>query len=305
MAALALGRRLALLAGAVLLAAACAAPAPPASPTPLPPPPTATGVFLTPSPPPATAAPTPAAEQARLVRVIDGDTIEVDLGAAQERVRYIGIDAPELAGPGAPQPFAEEARAYNARLVGGGALVLERDVSDRDRYGRLLRYVYADGTLVNRALVAAGLARAAAYPPDTRLQASLEAAQAEARRAGLGLWGGLTPAPSVSAAAPSATPAPPPATPPAEASPPPSLTAGPGGATAAGAAASPTPTPQTGSSPPPGCLIKGNISASGERIYHVPGGRFYDRTVIDVARGERWFCSEAEAQAAGWRRSQQ
>lgn len=48
------------------------------------------------------------------------------------------------------------------------------------------------------------------------------------------------------------------------------------------------------------CKIKGNISASGRRIYHVPGQPYYDATRIDVARGERWFCSEAEARAAGW-----
>ncbi len=51
------------------------------------------------------------------------------------------------------------------------------------------------------------------------------------------------------------------------------------------------------------CLIKGNISRSGERIYHVPGGQYYDRTKISPAKGERWCCSEAEAEAAGWRRS--
>ncbi len=51
--------------------------------------------------------------------------------------------------------------------------------------------------------------------------------------------------------------------------------------------------------------IKGNVSATGERIYHVPGGRFYDRTQIGPLRGERWFCSDAEARAAGWRRSRQ
>ena len=51
------------------------------------------------------------------------------------------------------------------------------------------------------------------------------------------------------------------------------------------------------------CRIKGNISRSGERIYHVPGGQYYDRTKIDLSKGERWFCSEAEAIAAGWRRS--
>ncbi len=54
---------------------------------------------------------------------------------------------------------------------------------------------------------------------------------------------------------------------------------------------------------PGDCRIKGNISSKGERIYHVPGGRFYERTRIDASKGERWFCSEAEAEAAGWRRS--
>lgn len=54
-----------------------------------------------------------------------------------------------------------------------------------------------------------------------------------------------------------------------------------------------------------GCDIKGNISSKGERIYHVPGGRFHERTRIDASKGERWFCSEAEAQAAGWRQSRQ
>lgn len=51
------------------------------------------------------------------------------------------------------------------------------------------------------------------------------------------------------------------------------------------------------------CLIKGNISRSGERIYHLPGGEYYGRTRINTGKGERWFCSEAEARAAGWRRS--
>ena len=49
------------------------------------------------------------------------------------------------------------------------------------------------------------------------------------------------------------------------------------------------------------CAIKGNIDMTGERIYHVPGGQWYDRTLIDPAKGERWFCSEEDAQAAGWR----
>ena len=54
---------------------------------------------------------------------------------------------------------------------------------------------------------------------------------------------------------------------------------------------------------PDQCRIKGNISRKGERIYHLPGGKWYDRTRIDPAKGERWFCSEAEARAVGWRKS--
>ncbi|HEV2852974.1 MAG TPA: hypothetical protein VHC97_09250 [Thermoanaerobaculia bacterium] len=56
--------------------------------------------------------------------------------------------------------------------------------------------------------------------------------------------------------------------------------------------------------PPPDCEIKGNISLrTGERIYHLPGQQYYDKTVIDPAAGERWFCTEAEARANGWRKS--
>ena len=51
------------------------------------------------------------------------------------------------------------------------------------------------------------------------------------------------------------------------------------------------------------CAIKGNVSSSGERIYHVPGGQYYERTKISTAKGERWFCTEAEAFAAGWRKA--
>lgn len=54
----------------------------------------------------------------------------------------------------------------------------------------------------------------------------------------------------------------------------------------------------------PGCDIKGNVTRDGGRVYHVPGGRFYASTQIDPANGERWFCSEAEAREAGWRKSQ-
>ncbi len=119
----------------------------------------------------------------RVTRVIDGDTIVISTG---ERVRYIGMDTPEMSPT--PEPFAAAATEANRQLVEGKAVRLEKDVSETDRYGRLLRYVWVDGTMVNQELVRRGLARAKAYPPDTRYQLILEAAQAEARLAGRGLW---------------------------------------------------------------------------------------------------------------------
>lgn len=103
-------------------------------------------------------------------------------------MRYIGIDTPEI-GENA-EPLGDEATAANADLIAGGRVCLETDTSDRDRFGRLLRYVWLeDGTFVNEALVRDGLAEAVRFPPDTkhhdtRLQPAEDAARAE----GLGLW---------------------------------------------------------------------------------------------------------------------
>jgi micrococcal nuclease len=118
-----------------------------------------------------------------VTRVIDGDTIEIGTG---QRVRYIGIDAPEV------HPVTEicgiEALQTNRRLVEGKRVRLERDVSDTDKYGRLLRYVYVDDVLINAELVRLGMARATVYPPDTRYQALLEQLEKGAREAGWGMW---------------------------------------------------------------------------------------------------------------------
>jgi len=102
---------------------------------------------------------------ATVTQVIDGDTIVIDTG---QRVRYIGIDAPEIY-PEAER-FGQEAWSLNSALVAGKEVTLERDVSDTDQYGRLLRYVYADNLFVNGEVVRRGLARARAYPrtPGTR-----------------------------------------------------------------------------------------------------------------------------------------
>jgi micrococcal nuclease len=140
--------------------------------------------------------PTGPTGEATLLRVVDGDTIRVLLDGVEESVRYIGIDTPEPnpASAATPEPFADEATTANRLLVeGGGRLVLERDVSERDRYGRLLRNVWVDDggrwTLVNLALVADGFARVTTYPPDVRYVEVLVAAQRAAREAGRGIWG--------------------------------------------------------------------------------------------------------------------
>jgi len=115
--------------------------------------------------------------------VIDGDTITIKGGY---RVRYIGIDAPEI--HPAVEAFGIEAREANRKLVAGKNVRLERDVSETDKYGRLLRYVWVDDILVEAELVRQGLARAKTYPPDTKYQDYLEQMQAEAREAGRGMW---------------------------------------------------------------------------------------------------------------------
>jgi endonuclease YncB( thermonuclease family) len=127
--------------------------------------------------------------QITVTRVIDGDTIEVDIGGTIYRVRYIGMDTPELDDE-RPEfcALAQEATRLNRQLVEGETVRLERDISETDKYGRLLRYVYVDDTFVNAELVRQGLAWAEAYEPDTKYQDILEEAEAEARQDKIGLW---------------------------------------------------------------------------------------------------------------------
>lgn len=141
-----------------------------------------------------TPSPPAGAERALVVDVTDGDTIRVDRGGVVERLRYIGIDAPETVHPDEPVgAWGPQASAANEALVAGRVVLLERDVSERDRYDRLLRYVWVEGSdgwrMVNAELVAQGLAEVRAYPPDTKHDAWLRTIEAEARAAGLGIHG--------------------------------------------------------------------------------------------------------------------
>ena len=129
--------------------------------------------------------------RAQVLRVVDGDTIRVRLDGHIERVRYIGVDTPESVKPGTPvQCFAKRAAAANAALVAGRSVRLVGDVEQRDRYGRLLAYVYRepDGAFVNAALVRDGYARTLTIAPNVAHAHQLAQLAQTARRSGRGLW---------------------------------------------------------------------------------------------------------------------
>ncbi len=204
---------------------------------------------------------------AELVRVIDGDTIVVLINGEEKHLRYIGLDAPESGDPG-----GAEATAKNLELVEGQPLLLFKDQSETDSFGRLLRYVFAGETFVNYELIRSGFAEAKFWDDVACQQVFTDAGQ-QARTSPFGLVN----IPSTPDVAPQ----------PAEISNTP--------------AAASSACPAGCTDPQPGCQIKGNINSEGVKIYHVPGSNSYDQTVISPHKGELWFCSEEEALANGWR----
>jgi len=122
--------------------------------------------------------------------VVDGDTIWVKLAdGSEEKVRYIGMDAPEVAHDGSGGEYlGDEATAHNAALLASGRVSLETGVDERDDYGRLLAYVWSDGVFVNVQMVRDGYARAREYPPNLAHQDELWQASDQAKKAGLGIW---------------------------------------------------------------------------------------------------------------------
>jgi micrococcal nuclease len=126
-----------------------------------------------------------------VVHVVDGDTIHVRIADRVERVRYIGIDAPEIRHPRRGlEPGGQEAHEMNRRLVAGKHVRLELDVQQRDRHGRLLAYVWVDDVMVNAELVGFGYAHVMTVPPNVRHAALLLTRERDARRSGRGLWRG-------------------------------------------------------------------------------------------------------------------
>lgn len=148
----------------------------------------------------------PVKEEIFLVtRVVDGDTIEIEGG---RKVRYIGIDTPETVDPNRPVGcYGKEASIKNSELVLNKKVKLVKDVSETDKYGRLLRYVYIENIFVNDYLVAEGYAKASTYAPDVKFSEQFLNSERKAREEKKGLWGDtcdtktqssvVTPTPSV------------------------------------------------------------------------------------------------------------
>ena len=134
-----------------------------------------------------------AREIAEVQRVVDGDTIELTDG---RKVGYIGIDTPETIEPKRPVCcFGKEASNKTKSLLTGKKVILQKDVSDTDKYGRLLRYVFlpldsGQTLFVNDYLVREGYARVYTYPPDVKYNKQFLDAERQAREANKGLWGG-------------------------------------------------------------------------------------------------------------------
>lgn len=167
--------------------------------------------------------------------------------------------------PESGQCGGEEATRENSQLVENKKVTLETDVQKLDRYGRTLAYVFVDGVFVNEELLKRGVATVTTYPPNVKYVDRFLKAQEEARGQKRGTW-------------------------------------------AEGFCASVQGDPlfntkNQAESIQGECSIKGNINSSGEKIYHTPGQRYYERTKIEEAKGERWFCAEDEALKAGWRKS--
>ncbi|HZG73825.1 MAG TPA: thermonuclease family protein [Chondromyces sp.] len=205
----------------------------------------------------------PGSIQGKVVYVVDGDTFDIQLeNGKKERVRMTLVDTPETKHPRlGVQPFGPEASSFTKNKLTGKDVSLELDVQERDQYGRILAYVWIGDELYNRTLIEKGLARVAVFPPNTRYVDDFQEVQNQAQKKKAGIW-------SIEDYV---------------------TDRGYNGQVKE----------ETPSKKEDGCTIKGNISSSGEKIYHVPGGQFYE-----VTKPEEIFCSKEEAEAAGYRVSQ-
>ena len=214
----------------------------------------------------------------QVLRVADGDTIHINYNGKDEKVRFIGLDTPEIKDPRKPiQCFGREASTKMTELAENKKVRLEFDKtqSERDKYGRLLAFVYGeDNKNLAYEMIRQGYGNEYTYNSNPyKYQNEFKEAARKAREENKGLWAENTCAGD--ATKPADIPAPKPQPAPAY---------------------NPAPVPQPQQSQG-ACVIKGNVGRNG-KIYHIPGQKYYDKT-----NPEAIFCSEAEAQSAGFRRS--
>jgi micrococcal nuclease len=212
----------------------------------------------------------PADDLFSIASVVDGDTFKADINGAVKTIRVIGIDTPETVDPRKPvECFGVEASNKAKAVLSGQKVRLEYDPTqgELDKYGRSLRHVFLqDGTNFGLLMIKDGYAHEYTYAVPYKYQSEFKMVQKQAMEAKAGLWGDIC------------------------------------------QSATAVETPNTSLAPVQSdgsgnCLIKGNISSKGEKIYHVIGCRSYNQTVIDESKGEKWFCTEREALDAGWRKA--
>ena len=130
-----------------------------------------------------------AREKVKISRVIDGDTVEL---SDKRKIRYIGINSPEMTDTRAKvKCLAQKAKEADQKLVEGKEVEIEKDVSETDKYGRLLRYVWLDGKMINEELIESGWAETDTYPPDVKYQDTFINGEKEAKLNKLGIWGNI------------------------------------------------------------------------------------------------------------------
>ncbi len=222
------------------------------------------------------------------MRVIDGVTIEVEHEGERFLVRYLGVSIPASAD-------IADASEFNQFIAQGKIVVLSSEDAGVDFDGAHLRYVFIDGEMVNLKLLNGGWGEVAQFPASFEKFEEFFKAESLARTDGRGIWSveASSPVPSSSEATPQIS------------RPTPSPTQNFVGGTLPARPGSPSGSGGgcefSGSATP---VIKGNVDQrSGELLYHVPESLFYSTTVVEPGQGDRWFCTEAEAQALGWERS--
>lgn len=129
-------------------------------------------------------------EKYKVIRVVDGDTLVIEYKGKNEKVRLIGVDTPESVHPDETRntAFGEKVSNYSKSKLEGNEIQIEFDVQERDKYGRLLCYVYIDGQMYNKLLLKEGLAKVATYPPNIKYVDEFVKIQKQARQNGEGMW---------------------------------------------------------------------------------------------------------------------